>query len=159
MTIDEDTGESVVCPLCNATEYWNCGHLVASLDRSFCECDGGAIYSRQQELSAIIEGAFLSHMKNGSEPSLNFDAFPELWQEAKSNYEPADGYVFLDGCILQRILIELLEEEGAYEAPGSLVATGGPGMSSSMSLLFAENPSEVIEQALQRLSTELKEEA
>ena len=35
---------------------------------------------------------------------------------------------------------------------------GGPGMTSSMSLLFSENPSEVIRKALRQLSIELKEE-
>lgn len=158
MTIDEDTGEDVVCPICGAAEYWDCGHLVGSFDRSFCECQGGAIYDRQGEFSSIIEGVFLSHLQNGSEPGLKYDAFPELWAAAKSNYEPDDDYVDLDGDILQRLLIEVLEHAGAYEEPGSLMDPGGPGMTSSMSLLFAEYPSEVVARALHRVSVALKNE-
>ncbi|PVZ48383.1 hypothetical protein DD557_06345 [Thalassobacter stenotrophicus] len=110
------------------------------------------------QFSSLIEGAFLSHLQNGLEPSFNYDALPELWDEAKNNFEPGDeDYVDLDGDILQRFLIELLEGSGAFEAPGSLMDPGGPGMTSSMSLLFSENPSEVIRKALRQLSIELKE--
>jgi hypothetical protein len=159
MTIDEDTGEEVVCPICTAAEYWDCGHLVGSFDRSFCECQGGAIYNRVGRFSSIIETAFLSHLRRGSEPDLKFcDAFPELWDAARNNYEPGEEYLDLDGYIVQRVLIELLEEAGAYEAPGSLMDPGGPGMSSSMSLLFADDPSKVVDQALQRLSSGLGQE-
>lgn len=156
MTIDEDTGEEAVCPICEAAEYWDCGHLVGSFDRSFCECQGGATYDRQGEFSAIIEGVFLSHLQNGSEPTLNYDAFPELWEEAQRNYEPGDDCVDLDGDIFLTFLIELLEEAGACEASGSPMDPGGPGMTSSMSLLFAEKPSAVVDQAIARLSADLR---
>lgn len=53
-------------------------------------------------------------------------------------------------------MIELLEEAGAYDLPGSLMDPGGPGMTSSMSLLFAERPSTVIDLALQHLSGKLR---
>ena len=159
MTINEDTGEEVVCPVCDATEFWGCGHLVASFDRSFCECQGGLFYDHMHKFSSLIEGAFQSHLQKGSEPSLNYDALPELWEEAKNNFEPGDeDYVDLDGDILQRFLIELLEEAGAFDAPGSLMDPGGPGMTSSMSLLFSDNPSEVIRKAARQLKIEMKEE-
>ena len=159
MTINDDTGEDVVCPVCEASELWDCGHLVASFDRSFCECQGGLFYEHMHQFCSLIEGAFLVHLRNGSEPSLNYDALPELWDEAKNNFEPGDeDYVDLDGDILQRFLIELLEEAGAFEAAGSLMDPGGPGMTSSMSLLFSDNPTEVIRKALQKLSIELTEE-
>ncbi len=157
MTINEDTGEDVVCPVCDATEFWDCGHLVASFDLSFCECQGGLFYEHMHQFSSLIEGAFLIHLQNGSEPSFNYDALPELWDEAKNTFEPGDeDYVDLDGDILQRFLIELLEEAGAFEAPGSLMDPGGPGMTSSMSLLFSESPSEAIRKALHKLPIELK---
>ncbi|MHA7828916.1 MAG: hypothetical protein ACX93P_15295, partial [Roseovarius sp.] len=70
MTINADTGEDVVCPICNAAEYWDCGHLVASVDRSFGECQGGALCDRETEFSSLVENAFLPHLQNGSEPIL-----------------------------------------------------------------------------------------
>ena len=159
MTINEDTGEKVVCPVCDAAEFWDCGHLVASFDRNFCECQGGFFYDSMHQFSLLIEGAFLLHLQKSSEPSLNYDALPGLWDEAKNNFEPGDeDYVDLDGDILQRFLSELLEEAGAFEASGSLMDPGGPGMTSSMSLLFSDNPSEVIRKALWQLKIEMKVE-
>ena len=55
MTINEDTGEEISCNICGATEYWDCGHLVASLDRSFCECQGGELYDRIPSFFALGE--------------------------------------------------------------------------------------------------------
>ncbi len=154
--IDEETGEDVVCSICRAAEYWECGHLVASFDRSFGECHGGAIYEREYQFSSLIESAFLSHLQNGSEPRFKYDARPELWKEAKDSYQPSElDDIYLDGYIFQRFLIELLENAGAFEPAGSLINPGGPGMTSSISLLFAKDPSEVIEQSLQELSSEI----
>ncbi len=158
MTIDEDTGEEVVCPICGAAEYWDCGHLVAEFDRTFCECLGGKIHNREGEFSSTIEAVFLSHLQNGSEPDFKYQELSELWEEAKKTHEPGEDYADLDGYILQRLMIELLEEAGAIEPPGYLMDPGGPGMTSSMSLLFAENPSLVVEQAHKRISYELKAE-
>ena len=62
----------------------------------------------------------------------------------------------IDDYIFQGHLIELLHDSGGLDAPGSLIDPGGPGMTSSMSLIFSENPLDVIENALRRLSMELK---
>lgn len=156
MTINEDTGEEVVCPICNAIEYWTCGHLVASLDRSFGECRGGALSDREVEFSSIIEDAFLPHLKDGSKPSFGYSSFEELWDAAKENFSSRDGYVVLDGDIWQRVMIEHLEDAGAFDLPGPLMDPGGPGMTSSMSLLFADKPNEVVGKALQDFVSELE---
>lgn len=44
-------------------------------------------------------------------------------------------------------MIELLEDAGAIDHPGSFVDEGGPGFSSACSLLYAENPSAVLDNA------------
>lgn len=157
VTINEDTGEEVVCPICNAADYWACGHLVASLDRSFCECQGGALLDREAELSSRIEDAFLPHLENGSQPSFGYSSLEELWVAAKENFSASDGYVVLDGDIWQRVLIEHLEDAGAFDLPGPLMDPDGPGMTSSMSLLFAEKPKEVVDKALQDFVSVLNE--
>jgi len=156
MTINADTGEDVVCPICNAAEYWDCGHLVASLDRSFGECQGGALFDRQTECSSLVEDAFLPHLQKGTEPSLGYSSLVELWEAAKGDFTSGDEDVCLDGDIWQRVLIEYLEDAGAVDLPEPLMDPGAPGMTSSMSLLFAETPPEVVETAYQQLSNELK---
>ena len=155
MTINEDTGEEVACPICGALEYWDCGHLVASLDRSFCECQGGELYDRMSEFSSILESAFLPHLKQGSAPDIKGLDLEELWKVARQNFDPNYDDVDLDGFIFQRVVIELLREAGAYYLPGSLMDPGGPGMTSSISVLFAEEPARVIEKAICNLNAQL----
>lgn len=156
MTINEDTGEEPVCPVCDAADYWSCGHLVASIARSFWECRGGAFQDHESRVSTVTEAAFLSHIQNGSEPQFTgSEAFDELWGEARANYKPGDDDVELDGDIYQRFVIELLESAGAFETHEPLIEEGGPGMSSAMTLLFAEDAPKVVDQALEQLKREI----
>ncbi|WBQ13034.1 hypothetical protein L2D00_14460 [Hyphomonadaceae bacterium BL14] len=155
MTIYEDSREKVTCLICDADDYWNCGHLVASFDQSFCDCYGGEAHDHLSDFSSTIEEAFLTHLRNGGEPSFNNATIDALWEGARRNSEPDEDFVDLDGYIFQRLLIELLEGAGAQQPPGSLIDPGGPGMTSSMSLLFAEEPPKVVAVALQGLSDEL----
>ena len=62
MTIIEETGKEPTCPVCGSPDYGDCGHLVADLDRSFCECQGGELYEKMAEFLNLVEGAFLSHL-------------------------------------------------------------------------------------------------
>ena len=156
MTINEDTGEEVVCPVCDGKEFWDCGHMVASFDLTFGECQGGMFYDHERRFSSIIEDVFIRTLRTGSRPQFSSETLSELWNEAKSNHEPdEEDYVDLDGDILQRVFIELLEEADAFEPSGSLTDPGGPGMTSSISLLFADNTSEVISKAYRNLVAEL----
>ena len=159
MTINEDTGEDVTCPLCQSPEYWECGHLVASLDRTFCECDGGELFDREHEFREVVEMAFRAHFKAGSTSSnLPSGALRELWETlSPQSFEEAvegDG-LELDGFVFQRVLIEALEDAGVIEPKGQLCDPGGPGMTSSVSLLFAKRPQDCIKKALALLRLQL----
>jgi hypothetical protein len=156
MTIDEDTGENVVCPICDAQEYWECGHLVAKFDRTFCECQGGVFYGQMGKFSSLIEGVFLRFLKADDEPVFKSGILEELWDAARLSYVPEEGYVGLDSDILLTFLIELLEDEGAFSPSGSLMDPGGPGMTSSISILFDDKPTDVIESAFKAVSKELE---
>ena len=48
-------------------------------------------------------------------------------------------------------MVELLEDAGAVRYPGPVIHEGGPGMSSSYSLLYADTPNVVIDAALKNL--------
>lgn len=156
MEIIEETGQQPTCPVCQSSDYWDCGHLVASFDRSFCECQGGELYKRMPEFSNLVENAFLSHLTKKAVPSVGEWELDELWKTAHESFESDEEYIELDGDIFQRVLIQLLEDSGAFELPERLMDLGGPGMTSSMSLLFAEEPAKVIELAVKKLSIELK---
>ena len=157
MTIIEETGEEPTCPICRSPEYGNCGHLVADLDRSFGECQGGALYEKLAEFSGLVEDAFLSHLIAHTIPKAGRWELGELWEAANENFDPDEDDVVLDSDIFQRVLIELLEDSGAFELPEGLMDPGGPGMTSSISLLFAEDPAKVIKLAREKLSIKLKQ--
>ena len=55
MTIIEETGKEPTCPVCGSPDYGDCGHLVADLDRSFCECQGGELYEKMAEFLNLVE--------------------------------------------------------------------------------------------------------
>jgi hypothetical protein len=155
MTINEDTGEDVVCPVCKALEYWECGHLVAGFDRSFCECFGGEFFDQQHTFRGIIEKSFLSHHTAGSSPSFSSRDLKALWETARLNASDGEVEIALDSFVFQRVLIEALSEAGAIEPEGSLIMPGGPGMTSSVSLLFSESPQACIETAKASLQRNL----
>lgn len=157
MTIIEETGKEPTCPVCGSPDYGDCGHLVADLDRSFCECQGGELYEKMAEFLSLVEGAFLSHLTENTVPNSGKWELDELWEATNESFDPDEEYVGLDGYIFQRVLIELLEDSGAFELPEGLMDPGGPGMTSSISLLFAEDPAMVIKLAREKLSIELKQ--
>lgn len=150
MFIDEDTGESVVCPICYDDDFWNCGDLVAVFDRNRCQCRGGAVYGRLADFSSAIKGIFSYHLKLGSSPKLKIDALPLLWAEAKTNYRPGEEIV-LDQDILQILLINLFRDAGALQLPGSIIESGGPGETSSMCLIFSDDPQAIVDEAISKI--------
>lgn len=158
MTFNEDTGEEVVCLICQASEFWECGHLVGSFDLSFGECAGGEIYERFQEFIVLVEDNFRRHLIAGSDPKLNSHWLMDLWSEAFNNFDPDEiDYVHIDHDIFIGFVVELLEEAGAIIDPGPTIDPGGPGMTSAMSLLFSKTPADVIDKAIEMLSKILSE--
>jgi hypothetical protein len=157
MTIIENTGKKPTCPVCKSSDYWDCGHLVADLDRTFHECQGGELYERIAEFSELVENAFLAHLTEKTVPNLEKWELDQLWETASERFDPDEEYVALDGDVFQRVLIELLEDCGAFELPEGLIDPGGPGMTSWISLLFAEEPAKAIKLAREKLLIELKQ--
>ncbi|MGG7643914.1 hypothetical protein ACQ5SP_03780 [Rhodovulum sp. YNF3179] len=156
MTIDEETGRDVVCPICNSPEYWECGHLVASLDRSFLDCYGGALFDRYGEVSSRIEEAFVRRISENRDPVFKNQDLDHIWKYARERFQPEDEDVEIEGYALQRLIVTLLEDAGAHDLPGSLMDPGGPGMTSSMSVLFAHEPNKVVRKTFYRLARLLK---
>ena len=155
MTIREDTGEDVLCPICATSEYWECGHLVAGFDKTFCECFGGEIFDRQHEFKVLVEEAFLPHLRAGTSPALSASGLKELWQTAELQSFEDEPCVALDGYVFQQVLIETLRASGAIKPEGSLIDPGGPGMTSAVSLLFSEDPQDCLETAMASLRVHL----
>lgn len=149
----EDSDEEVRCVICGSDEP--CRHIVADIDRTYCEVHHGALYERDDEFRSKIEDDFLRHIKAGTSPTWRREHLNELWKTGKDEYDAEWEHVPLDGLVFYPFVIELLEEAGAIDFPGSIVDPGGPGMTSAVSLLYAEEPTEVVNLALEKLGTAL----
>ena len=151
----EDTGEEPKCLICGSLE--ECEHLVASIDHTFSEIYGSALEDRDSDFRSEIEGVFLKQLKTGTKMQWQNADIEQMWQQACEDYTAETEDLMLDGYAFYRFLAELLVGAGADKHPGSVIDPGGPGMTSSVSLLYAENPSAVVDKALKTLQAMLSE--
>ena len=147
---NEDTGEPIQCPHCGSKD--DCPHLLAVIDSSFLECSGGYAYDRFNEFRAKIEESFLKYLQTGkaSGRKWNNPELRELWTYADSQY-PETGEVDIDGDVLFRLIVDLLEEAGGEEYYGPIDDEGGPRFSSAITLFYSKNPQDVFERAISDL--------
>lgn len=95
--IDENTGEEPKCLICGSPE--DCSHLVADIDRTFGECNGGALFDMEQKFRLEIATKFLKLLEVEANPEWQNHEIEELWQKAQAEYDPDDEYVMLDGYV------------------------------------------------------------
>lgn len=145
------------CPICNNEEYWDCGHLVASLDLSYGECRGGIFFDHVNHFLSLIENSFLDHLKNGKHPQYSSKPLSDLWKFARDGYSgEQSGDLELDIDLLQKFFISLLVANGAKDVVGEQLSLGGLGAESMVVLLFSDHPPMVVERALHQLKAYLK---
>lgn len=147
---DEDSNEKIKCMFCGSTD--DCEHLLAILDRSFNECCGGYLLNYYYQFQYIVEKAFSDIEKNcpNLKPSWDNYFISELWNK-KMHDMPLSNYpVSVDEYILSRLIKELLTECGGYEYMGPIAGENEdiPGFSSALTIIYAENPKSVYENAL-----------
>jgi hypothetical protein len=151
---DEDTGDAVECPFCGSED--DCPHLLAVLDRSFNECNGGYAYSRFHEFAERITETFERELKAGRKARKPEEdgLVAELWEYAVEAY-PESKEVELDDDVLFNLVAELFDDAGGEEYPGSIIVEGGPGYTSALTVFHAEDPARVFERALSGLQQRL----
>jgi hypothetical protein len=120
------------------------------------QCEGGALFGRHNEFATEIESAFLKVLRSGAEakwqdPPVEYFIIEELWNAAHAEYDGENSFVRLNKSIFWSFMIQLLEETGAESYPGRVEFQGGPGMSSEISILYADEPDAVIDEALRSL--------
>ncbi|MBT4966313.1 MAG: hypothetical protein HOM79_08835 [Alphaproteobacteria bacterium] len=152
--IIEETGETPTCPICGADE--ECGHHLADIDRTFLECLGGVFREKEQEFKDVIEEKFISKIGSGDPSIWSSGDIQELWTGSKDSYDEGENFIDLDGYIFYRIIVDFLLKNGAVEPEGSVVDQSGPGMTSTVSLLYADNPVEICDKSLDDLTKSLE---
>lgn len=153
LTINEDTGETPICAICGNLEYWECDHLVADLDLTFNECVGGALFDRERDFEITLKDAFLPYLKRGSVPHLNDPDLKALWDDAKHTFSPEDDEVEFGQHVLNQACIGRLENAGAQAE--HFMEQGPPGLSSQITILFADDPEKVVDEMLSRFVMEV----
>ena len=150
----EDTGEDASCPICGIGEYWECGHLFASLDTTFSECSGGSMFEAYDEILDTVRLAFSNrHMsENGSNYS---DELESIFQDSGFEDDGDGGmWVELPGAFIH-YLVEFIEECGGMSAGSDMVEDGPPGQSSALAIIFSEDCEKLLVNVQSRLKREL----
>src|SRR5687768_14691849 len=154
---DEDTGKPATCPHCDATT--GCEHLVAVSDQTFNNCEDGWLSSNFEAFHDVVAAAFRPLLRAEqaalARVAWKDPAVAQLWQSAVDWRDQAEGEVVLDSTVHLRLVIELLELAGADQPRGRFVFDSGPGMSSAMTVLYAEDPAVVGKEALRLLGERL----
>jgi hypothetical protein len=134
---DEDTGEPILCPFCEADE--SCAHAAGSVDVTFGECRGEI--SRAWNAAWIaMEEAFLRWMKQQPQARIQWEnaLVQELWEQALEDSSPADDDVSVPPELFANFFEELLLEHGFSTQSG--VVDEAPGCSSTNIVFHAEDP-------------------
>ncbi len=150
----EATIEDVCCPTCGSGD--ECPHLLAVIDRTFNEVQGGYCFDRDHEFQDAIEGTFKKTLERGRhKKSVRRDSeIGELWSYAIENYAPGDGEVPIDADCLTGLVIRYLNDAGGEEFQ-AVDDPGVPGESSAISLIYARSPHKVFTKAISRLREDL----
>jgi hypothetical protein len=145
--IDEETGQEPTCIFCNSKNA--CSHLVAVIDRTFAECSGGALYKTIAKLRGLLSDIISGMVEAAADldESVVDHELAALFREAVENYDSAyPDDIYIDEGMFLEWLVTALIDAGADEPPGYIVEEGGPGQSSALTLLYAENPKHVIQE-------------
>lgn len=152
----ENTNEPIICPICSTDDYNECTHLVASIDLTFSEVEGGAFYDRHDDFVTLIEPAFKKRHSGAIDALFSMLELEDAYQHSEFEQDVASNGIYLHlGSSIIRVYEELLTDAGAVSFGPDLVVNGPPGMSSAYLLLAAEQPDEVVENAYLKLKMEL----
>jgi len=152
MTDDEIHTADIECPICGSTD--SCPHLLATIDRSYCSCDGGYIYDHYSQYEKLIEAKFLQLLKDESISSLEWDDFSigECWDYCTENRSSGD-YMELDSDNFTDLVCDVLELAGGELIEG--YDNVGMGGSTVEKTFYAANPEAVHKNALVLLAERL----
>lgn len=139
----------VTCNICGREDYWDCGHLVAALDMTYCEVVGGDLYTQMNRFLTEIEKHFSNHLKQKTKPKNNYTA-TRLFENSLEESEDAESGFSISVYGLMDFIDELLLEAGAHTESG--ITDDIELNSSAMRLVYDRNPKEVLEIAYKQIA-------
>ena len=154
--MDEDAIEGAICPICGAVEFWECGHLIADIDITFCEVNSGELLSDQHKFAHLMEDRLRRDLRSYQSMTFLDERLDQHWKDAVRKIKRDSDYIEVSDKFFCSWLIFRLLEAGAIDANGPVVNFGPPGFSSEMRRLFSDNPERIIGVVLQRAKEEFK---
>ncbi len=144
--------DDVSCPYCASTGC--CKHLVAIVDPLNLTI-GGRAFGLEREFAIRVSKAFTPLLRNlDKEVQWSSEDIAELWVCASSNWSSDSDEPEIDWDVLMRVASELLSEAGTHTDFGSQLE--GDGVETEYTLVYDENPLDVIERSIMRLDQLLK---
>lgn len=153
---DEETGEEIQCPYCEATE--GCEHLVALIDKTFGEVLGGQFFERRDDFVELVEKTLLAALQAGTK-RLDKAADPNLqalWIIAAEDFKPGNTALSTDSGPLTQLQVDLFRKAGGKEPEGCPVLEGGPGQSSALAVFYSDQPKRVVSEVFTLLNARLQ---
>jgi len=146
---DEDAGQAVTCPFCGQDDV--CDHLLAVVDKSIVECRHGRFTNYFANFLTLLEDAFAEAMEAGDLGDWGDELIREMWRDSVDDCDNDPDGIAINGFLAMRLLVSLLQESDGVEYSGNTYDGGGPGLSSALSVFYAEDPEAVCNQVMATL--------
>src|SRR5262245_61841726 len=154
---DEDAGGEVACPFCEAADD-SCGHLLAYIDRTFGQIEGGTFFDHESRAVEILDQAIAPCLQTLTAKSprqrrqllnrITPRRLATLVEEAEKEEDLRVAY----GAFLDYLDDLLLGLPNVVEAEHDV--EGGPGQSSLCKSYWAENGEQAAHDALTQIAKE-----
>ena len=82
----------------------------------------------------------------------------ELWENARESHDAKSGYFAVESTVMICVVAELFFDAGSAEYIGPATEGDTPGMASSLSVFYAEDPKAIFDKALVMLAILLRQE-
>jgi len=150
---DEDAGQPVTCPFCGQDDV--CSHMLAVVDKSIVECRHGRFSNYFGKFLTLLEDAFAEAMEAGDPVDWGDELIREMWSDSVDDYDNDPNGIAINGFLAMRLLVSLFQESDGVEYSGNTYDGGGPGLSSALSVFYAEDPEAVCNQVMAALADRL----
>lgn len=141
---EEGSDAPVCCPICEATADDGCDHVLACIDQTFDECEGGTVHDGWWHQSrARLGGTFKAYFLSGHKPAWDCDYVTEAWNAMLAERRNTGEGVLLHARTATDLLLHVLEESGGTKVGVGLIGSSGGRCESEYRLLYAEDPAAV----------------
>jgi hypothetical protein len=129
--------------------------MLAVVDKSIVECRHGRFANYFGKFLTLLEDAFAEAMEAGEPVDWGDELIREMWSDSVDDCDNDPDGIAINGFLAMRLLVSLLQESDGVEYSGNTYDGGGPGLSSALSVFYAEDPEAVCNQVMAALADRL----